>query len=47
MEANYLISEKCVVPEEWKDGIELGSWHHLGVKEFVAKLDGSSNGLAV
>ena len=26
MEANYSISEKCVVPEEWKAGIGGESW---------------------
>ena len=30
MEANYSISEKCVVPEEWKDGIGHDFRHYKG-----------------
>ena len=30
MEANYTISGKCVVPEEWKDGIGHDFRHYKG-----------------
>ena len=31
VEANYAISEKCVVPEEWKTGIGHDFRHYKGI----------------
>ena len=35
MEANYTISEKCVVPEEWKAGIGHDFRHYKGKLKHV------------